>query len=78
MADTLLNLPPINDVRLQLTVRVQNVPALSGGVSCVFDDLSETPGEVLAKGQVVCMSPSLRELPVHTQSYGESCGARAR
>uniref|UniRef100_A0A674PF06 Plexin-A3 n=1 Tax=Takifugu rubripes TaxID=31033 RepID=A0A674PF06_TAKRU len=56
----------------ELTVRVQNVPALSGGVSCVFDDLSETPGEVLAKGQVVCMSPSLRELPVHTQSYGES------
>lgn len=59
---------------LQLTVQVQNVPALSGGVSCVFDDLSESPGEVLAKGQVVCMSPSLRELPVHTQSYGESCG----
>lgn len=41
----------------------------------MFDDLSETPGEVLAKGQVVCMSPSLRGLPVHTQSHGESCGA---
>lgn len=56
---------------LQLTIQVQNVPALSGGVSCVFEDLSETPGEVLAKGQVVCMSPSLRELPVQIQSYGE-------
>lgn len=41
----------------------------------MFDDLSETPGEVLAKGQVVCMSPSLRGLPVHTQSHGESCRA---
>nr|XP_046252530.1 plexin A3 isoform X2 [Scatophagus argus] len=53
----------------QLTIRVQNVPALSGGVSCVFEDLSETPGEVLSKGQVMCMSPSLRELPTHTQAY---------
>uniref|UniRef100_A0A671TI96 Plexin-A3 n=1 Tax=Sparus aurata TaxID=8175 RepID=A0A671TI96_SPAAU len=55
----------------QLTIRVQNVPALAGGVSCVFEDLSETVGEVLAKGQVMCMSPSLRDLPTHTQSYGE-------
>ncbi|KAG7224369.1 hypothetical protein INR49_004711 [Caranx melampygus] len=29
----------------QLTIRVQNVPALSGGVSCVFEDLSESTGE---------------------------------
>lgn len=38
----------------------------------MFEDLSETPGEVLPKGQVVCMSPSLRELPVQTQSHGET------
>ncbi|KAM3872282.1 LOW QUALITY PROTEIN: plexin A3 [Diretmus argenteus] len=53
----------------QLTVQVQNVPALSGGVSCVFEDLSETPGEVLPKGQVFCMSPSLRDLPTDTHTY---------
>uniref|UniRef100_A0A8D3DU16 Plexin A3 n=1 Tax=Scophthalmus maximus TaxID=52904 RepID=A0A8D3DU16_SCOMX len=56
----------------QLTIRVQNVPALSGGVSCVFENLSESPGEVLAKGQVMCLSPSLRDLPTHTHSYGKT------
>lgn len=56
----------------QLTIRVQNVPALSGGVSCVFEDLSESSGEVVAKGQVMCLSPSLRDLPAHTHSYGET------
>lgn len=64
--------PHSNAACLQLTVRVQNVPALSGGVSCVFEDLSETPGEVLSKGQVVCMSPSLREPPAQRQSHGET------
>uniref|UniRef100_A0A7N8WZ62 Plexin A3 n=1 Tax=Mastacembelus armatus TaxID=205130 RepID=A0A7N8WZ62_9TELE len=49
---------------------VQNVPALSGGVSCVFEDLSETPGQVVAKDQVTCLSPSLRDLPAHTHTYG--------
>ncbi len=38
----------------------------------MFEDLSETAGEVLAKGQVMCMSPSLRDLPTHTQSYGKT------
>ncbi|KAF3861043.1 hypothetical protein F7725_001298 [Dissostichus mawsoni] len=33
----------------QLAIRVQNVPVLSG-VSCVFKDLSETPGEVQETG----------------------------
>uniref|UniRef100_A0A3B5AQ86 Plexin A3 n=1 Tax=Stegastes partitus TaxID=144197 RepID=A0A3B5AQ86_9TELE len=61
----------VTSTATQLTIRVQNVPALSGGVSCVFEELSESPGEVLAKGQVMCMSPSLRDLPAQTQSYGE-------
>ncbi|XP_013884394.1 plexin A3, partial [Austrofundulus limnaeus] len=55
----------------QLTVRVQNVPVLSGGVSCVFEDLTETPGQVQVKGQVTCMSPSLKNLPEHKPPYGE-------
>ena len=38
----------------------------------MFEDLSETVGEVQAKGQVMCMSPSLRDLPTHTQSYGKN------
>uniref|UniRef100_A0A8C6PYI3 Plexin A3 n=1 Tax=Nothobranchius furzeri TaxID=105023 RepID=A0A8C6PYI3_NOTFU len=56
----------------QLTIQIQNVPVLSGGVSCVFENLTETPGEVKVKGQVVCMSPSLRDLPAHVPPYGET------
>uniref|UniRef100_A0A3Q0RGV9 Plexin A3 n=1 Tax=Amphilophus citrinellus TaxID=61819 RepID=A0A3Q0RGV9_AMPCI len=63
---------------MQLTIQVQNVPALSGGVSCVFEDLSEAPGEVLPKGQVMCMSPSLRELPTQTHSYVVQLSLRSR
>lgn len=58
-------------VGVQLTIQVQNVPALSGGVTCVFEDLSNAPGEVRAKGQVMCMSPSLRDLPAQTHSFGK-------
>ena len=52
-------------------MRVLNVPSLSAGVTCVFEDLSENQGEVLSKGQVLCMSPSLRDLPALTQGYGK-------
>ncbi|KAG5282062.1 hypothetical protein AALO_G00051820 [Alosa alosa] len=55
----------------QVSVRVVNVPSLSAGVTCVFEDLSESQGEVLSKGQVLCMSPSLRDLPALTQGYGD-------
>uniref|UniRef100_A0A8C5D0I5 Plexin A3 n=1 Tax=Gadus morhua TaxID=8049 RepID=A0A8C5D0I5_GADMO len=40
---------------------VSNIPALTGGVSCVFEDLSETLGEVVSRGEVLCRSPSLRD-----------------
>ncbi|KAK1801071.1 hypothetical protein P4O66_022778 [Electrophorus voltai] len=55
----------------QLRVKVANVPALSAGVTCVFEELSESLGEVLPKGQILCMSPSLRDLPPLTHSYGD-------
>uniref|UniRef100_A0A673MB62 Plexin A3 n=1 Tax=Sinocyclocheilus rhinocerous TaxID=307959 RepID=A0A673MB62_9TELE len=50
---------------------VANVPNLSTGVTCVFEELTESPGEVLAKGQILCMSPSLRDVPSVTQGYGD-------
>ncbi|KAJ8371302.1 hypothetical protein SKAU_G00113300 [Synaphobranchus kaupii] len=56
---------------IQLSVKVRNVPNLSAGVTCVFEDLSESQGEVLSKGQVFCMSPSLRDVPTLTQGYGD-------
>ncbi|GAA6101219.1 plexin A3, partial [Tachysurus ichikawai] len=55
-----------------LSVKVAHVPNLSAGVTCVFEDLSETPGEVLPKGQILCMSPSLRDVPTLTHGYGET------
>ncbi|XP_061112852.1 plexin A3 [Conger conger] len=56
---------------IQLNMKVRNVPNLSTGVTCVFEDLSESQGEVLSKGQVFCMSPSLRDVPALTQGYGD-------
>lgn len=55
----------------QLSVKVANVPNLSVGVTCVFEELTESPGEVLDKGQINCMSPSLRDVPYVTQGYGK-------
>ncbi|XP_062855302.1 plexin A3 [Trichomycterus rosablanca] len=55
----------------QLSVKVANVPNLSAGVTCVFEDLSESAGEVLPKGQILCMSPSLRDVPTLTLGYGD-------
>jgi hypothetical protein len=57
---------------LQLSVKVVNVPSLSAGVMCVFEELTESPGEVLAKGQILCMSPSLRDVPSLAQGYGKA------
>ncbi|KPP66255.1 hypothetical protein Z043_115268 [Scleropages formosus] len=56
---------------IQLNVKVLNAPSLSMGVTCVFEELTESPGEVLAKGQILCMSPSLRDVPSITQGYGD-------
>ncbi|CAB1336003.1 unnamed protein product [Coregonus sp. 'balchen'] len=61
----------VTSTSTQLSVKVVNVPSLSAGVTCVFEELTESPGEVLAKGQVLCMSPSLRDVPSLTQGYGD-------
>uniref|UniRef100_A0A3B3ZTW5 Plexin-A3 n=1 Tax=Periophthalmus magnuspinnatus TaxID=409849 RepID=A0A3B3ZTW5_9GOBI len=44
-------------LHFQLTIRVQNVPALSGGVSCVFDDITETPGDEILCIHIVIPLP---------------------
>ncbi|KAK2841359.1 hypothetical protein Q7C36_012938 [Tachysurus vachellii] len=61
----------VTSASTQLSVKVAHVPNLSAGVTCVFEDLSETPGEVLPKGQILCMSPSLRDVPTLTHGYGD-------
>uniref|UniRef100_A0A8C2KGK7 Plexin A3 n=1 Tax=Cyprinus carpio TaxID=7962 RepID=A0A8C2KGK7_CYPCA len=61
----------VTSASTQLSVKVAHVPNLSAGVTCVFEELTESPGEVLAKGQILCMSPSLRDVPSVTQGYGD-------
>uniref|UniRef100_A0A673MFB5 Plexin A3 n=1 Tax=Sinocyclocheilus rhinocerous TaxID=307959 RepID=A0A673MFB5_9TELE len=66
-----ITVTPDNMSVTSLSVKVANVPNLSTGVTCVFEELTESPGEVLAKGQILCMSPSLRDVPSVTQGYGD-------
>ncbi|MGH0142474.1 UNVERIFIED_CONTAM: hypothetical protein FKN15_013408 [Acipenser sinensis] len=54
-----------------LTLRVRNVPDLKAGVTCSFDDLTESEGALLPRGQVLCVSPSLREVPTLTQRHAQ-------
>ncbi|XP_058873462.1 plexin A3 isoform X2 [Acipenser ruthenus] len=56
---------------VQLTLRVRNVPDLKAGVTCSFDDLTESEGALLPRGQVLCVSPSLRDVPTLTQRHGD-------
>ncbi|XP_028669224.1 LOW QUALITY PROTEIN: plexin A3 [Erpetoichthys calabaricus] len=56
---------------VQLTLRVRNVPDLSAGVTCSFDDLTESEGEIISRGQVLCVSPSLRDIPSLAHSLGD-------
>uniref|UniRef100_A0A8B9LPK5 Plexin A3 n=1 Tax=Astyanax mexicanus TaxID=7994 RepID=A0A8B9LPK5_ASTMX len=66
-----ITVTPRNMSVTAVSTQVANVPNLSVGVTCVFEDLSESPGEVLPKGQVLCMSPSLRDVPTLTLGYGD-------
>uniref|UniRef100_A0AAY4DJU3 Sema domain-containing protein n=1 Tax=Denticeps clupeoides TaxID=299321 RepID=A0AAY4DJU3_9TELE len=62
-----ISITPNNMSVTSTSTQVLNVPDLSAGVTCVFEELTESQGEVLSKGQVLCMSPSLRDLPSVTQ-----------
>uniref|UniRef100_A0AAY4DK46 Sema domain-containing protein n=1 Tax=Denticeps clupeoides TaxID=299321 RepID=A0AAY4DK46_9TELE len=66
-----ISITPNNMSVTSTSTQVLNVPDLSAGVTCVFEELTESQGEVLSKGQVLCMSPSLRDLPSVTQGYGD-------
>ncbi|TRY72813.1 hypothetical protein DNTS_009514 [Danionella cerebrum] len=64
-------MPLLKQKSQNLNVKVANVPNLSAGVTCVFEELSESPGEVLARGQILCMAPSLRDAPLVSHGYGD-------
>lgn len=46
----------------QLVLETYNVPELSAGVNCTFEDLSEMDGLVIGN-QIQCYSPAAKEVP---------------
>lgn len=54
----------------QLVLQAWNVPDLSAGVNCSFEDFTETES-ILEDGRIHCHSPSAREVAPITQGQGE-------
>ena len=55
----------------QLVLQAWNVPDLSAGVNCSFEDFTESEG-VLEDGRIHCRSPSAREVAPITRGQGEA------
>lgn len=47
---------------LQLVLEAHNVPELSAGVNCTFEDLAEMNG-LVEGNQIKCSSPAEKEMP---------------
>ncbi|KAM7410864.1 hypothetical protein PAMA_021025 [Pampus argenteus] len=54
----------------RLVLQTQNVPSLSAGVNCSFDDYVETEGRIYG-GRIFCLSPSTKEVAPITQDRGD-------
>lgn len=61
---------PLSSAMGQLVLQAWNVPDLSAGVNCSFEDFTETES-VLEDGRIHCRSPSSREVAPITQGQGE-------
>uniref|UniRef100_A0A4W5PH41 Plexin A1 n=1 Tax=Hucho hucho TaxID=62062 RepID=A0A4W5PH41_9TELE len=55
---------------VQLVLQAQNVPNLSAGVNCSFEDFTETEGRIFG-GRIYCLSPSTREVAPITHNQGD-------
>uniref|UniRef100_A0A8D0NAJ4 Sema domain-containing protein n=1 Tax=Sus scrofa TaxID=9823 RepID=A0A8D0NAJ4_PIG len=55
---------------VQLTVAMHNVPDLSAGVSCAFEEVAESEAVLLPSGELRCPSPSVQELRALTRGHG--------
>uniref|UniRef100_A0A2K5DDC6 Plexin-A3 n=1 Tax=Aotus nancymaae TaxID=37293 RepID=A0A2K5DDC6_AOTNA len=53
-----------------LTVALHNVPDLSAGVSCTFEEAAESEAVLLPSSELRCPSPSLQELRALTRGHG--------
>lgn len=54
----------------QLILQTQNVPSLSAGVNCSFEDYVETEGRIYG-GRIFCLSPSTKEVAPITRDQGK-------
>uniref|UniRef100_A0A8C5H3F0 Plexin-A1 n=1 Tax=Gouania willdenowi TaxID=441366 RepID=A0A8C5H3F0_GOUWI len=54
---------------VQLVLQAQNVPSLSAGVNCSFEDFVETEGRIY-NGRIFCLSPSTKEISPITREWG--------
>ncbi|KAI4824516.1 hypothetical protein KUCAC02_013020, partial [Chaenocephalus aceratus] len=55
---------------VQLSLQAQNVPSLSAGVNCSFEDYVETEGRIYG-GRIFCLSPSTKEVLPITRDQGD-------
>uniref|UniRef100_A0A4W6C4U6 Plexin A1 n=1 Tax=Lates calcarifer TaxID=8187 RepID=A0A4W6C4U6_LATCA len=55
---------------VQLVLQARNVPDLSAGVNCSFEDYVETEGRIQG-GHIFCLSPSVRDVIPITRNKGD-------
>uniref|UniRef100_A0A665TBD2 Plexin-A1 n=1 Tax=Echeneis naucrates TaxID=173247 RepID=A0A665TBD2_ECHNA len=55
---------------VQLVLQAHNVPDLSAGVNCSFEDYVETEGRIQG-GHIFCLSPSVRDVIPITKNKGQ-------
>ncbi|KAM7401831.1 hypothetical protein PAMP_017109 [Pampus punctatissimus] len=55
---------------VQLVLEARNVPDLSAGVNCSFEDYVETEGQIQG-GHIFCLSPSIRDVIPITRNKGD-------
>lgn len=53
---------------------MRNVPDLSVGVSCSFEEVTESEAVLLPSGELRCPSPSVQELQTLTRGHGQWAG----
>lgn len=55
----------------KLVLQAQNVPSLSAGVNCSFEDYVETEGRIYS-GRIFCLTPSRKDVAPITRDQGKN------
>ncbi|XP_043936201.1 plexin-A3 [Protopterus annectens] len=60
----------VTESEVLLTLRARNVPDLTAGIICTFENITE--GEaVIQQGEIRCVSPSARDIPTVAREHGD-------